>query len=58
MFEVEVPVSITVEYDVELSGDAPAERLRELTVRVDRIAEIPNSLRGATAVSMGTVTVG
>jgi uncharacterized OsmC-like protein len=57
-FAGDPPVSSAVEYDVELSGDAPEERLRELAAHVDRIAEIPNSLRGATAVSMGAVTIG
>jgi putative redox protein len=38
-------VSGPVEYEVELDGDAEPDRLRELVERVDRIAEIPNSLR-------------
>ena len=56
-FAGDPPVSTAIEYDVELSGDAPAERLRELAAHVDRIAEIPNSLRAATAVSMATISV-
>ena len=34
-----------VEYEVELDGDGEPDRLRELVALVDRIAEIPNSLR-------------
>jgi putative redox protein len=48
-------VSGPVEYEVEISGDADAARLRELVEQVDRIAEIPNSLRGGTAVKLGAV---
>jgi len=43
-------VSTDVGYEVEISGDAPPETLRELVGRVDRIAEIPNSLRSGTSV--------
>jgi len=50
-------VSGPVEYEVELAGDAPEERLRELVEHVDRIAEIPNSLRGGTTVSLGSVRI-
>jgi putative redox protein len=39
-------------YEVELEGDAPAQRLRELIEQVDRIAEIPNSLRAGTQVRL------
>jgi putative redox protein len=35
-----------------VEGDAPAERLRALVEDVDRIAEIPNSLRGGTPVRL------
>jgi putative redox protein len=48
-------VSTEVVYDVEVTGQAPAERLRELVGAVDAIAEIPNSLRRGTAVRLGTV---
>jgi uncharacterized OsmC-like protein len=51
------PVSAPVEYDIELSGDAPPEALRKLAARVDEIAEIPNSLRHGTAVKLASVTV-
>jgi putative redox protein len=54
-FTGDPPVSTPIEYDVELSGDAPEEVLLELARRVDAIAEIPNSLRGATAVTLGAV---
>ncbi|HET7743890.1 MAG TPA: OsmC family protein [Gaiellaceae bacterium] len=50
-------VSDDVAYHVELVGDAPADRLRELIEHVDRIAEIPNSLRRGTAVRLGSVEV-
>jgi uncharacterized OsmC-like protein len=50
-------VSGPVEYEVELSGDASDDRLRELVEHVDRIAEIPNSLRGGTGVSLASVRV-
>ena len=49
------PVSTPVEYDVELSGRADGEALRALAERVDEIAEIPNSLRQATQVTLGSV---
>ncbi|HKN92746.1 MAG TPA: OsmC family protein [Thermoleophilaceae bacterium] len=50
------PVSGPISYEVEIEGDDP-ERLRELVQHVDRIAEIPNSLRGATEVRLGEVRV-
>ncbi|MFL5885027.1 MAG: OsmC family protein [Thermoleophilaceae bacterium] len=50
------PVSTEVEYDVEVSGDASDEALRELVARVDEIAEIPNSLRRGTSVTLGSVS--
>ena len=54
-FSGDPPVSEAVEYEVELAGDASEERLRELVEHVDRIAEIPNSLRGGTEVSLAAV---
>jgi putative redox protein len=51
-FSGEPSVSETIEYEVELEGDAPRERLDELVERVDRIAEIPNSLRSGTEVNL------
>jgi uncharacterized OsmC-like protein len=50
-------VSEPIAYSVELAGDAPEERLRELVAHVDRIAEIPNSLRGGTPVRLEAATV-
>jgi hypothetical protein len=41
-----------VEYEVTIAGDAGDARLRELVEHVDRIAEIPNSLRGGTDVKL------
>lgn len=49
------PVSAPVEYEVEIAGDADDARLRELVEHVDRIAEIPNSLRGGTDVTVAAV---
>ena len=51
------PVSTPVEYEIELSGDAPPEVLQKLAERVDEIAEIPNSLRGGTPVTLASVAV-
>jgi organic hydroperoxide reductase OsmC/OhrA len=45
-------VSGPIEYDVQVDGDAPTERLAELVRAVDRIAEIPNSIRGGTEVRL------
>lgn len=45
-------VSTEVSYEVELSGDADDEALRDLIDHVDRIAEIPNSLRSGTPVRL------
>lgn len=50
-------VSTPISYSVEVSGDAPEERLRELVAYVDRVAEIPNSLRGGTAVRLDATSV-
>ncbi|HET9724777.1 MAG TPA: OsmC family protein [Actinomycetota bacterium] len=51
------PVSTGIAYDVEIEGDAPREELEELVRSVDEIAEIPNSLRSATRVELGTTTI-
>jgi uncharacterized OsmC-like protein len=51
-FSGDPAVSEAVEYEVELEGDAPRERLDDLVERVDRIAEIPNSLRNGTDVRL------
>lgn len=57
-FQGDPPVSTDVTYDVEVAGDATREELEQLVAKVDAIAEIPNSLRGSTAVRLGSVTIG
>ena len=57
-FQGDPPVSTEVTYDVEVAGDASTEELERLVAKVDAIAEIPNSLREATAVRLGRVTIG
>ncbi|MEA2418182.1 MAG: hypothetical protein QOE60_388 [Thermoleophilaceae bacterium] len=54
-FSGDPPVSTAVEYDLQLSGDAPTDALRALAAKVDEIAEIPNSLRAGTSVTLGSV---
>ena len=44
--------STPIEYRVEISGDASREDLDELVAHVDAIAEIPNSLRRGTEVTL------
>ncbi len=44
--------STAVGYEVEISGNASPEKLRELVGHVDPIAEIPNSLRTGTPVEL------
>jgi uncharacterized OsmC-like protein len=56
-FRGDPAVSDPVEYEVTVEGAAPADRLRELVGHVDRIAEIPNSLRAGTAVTLRRATV-
>jgi putative redox protein len=56
-FVGEPAVSDEIRYEVEMSGDAPEEQLRALIGRVDEIAEIPNSLRQGTRVSLASATV-
>ena len=50
-------VSTEVTYEVELNGDADEEALRGVIDYVDRIAEIPNSLRSGTPVRLKRVTI-
>jgi uncharacterized OsmC-like protein len=57
-FQGDPPVSTEVTYDVEVAGNASTEALERLVAKVDTIAEIPNSLRAATAVRLGRVTIG
>lgn len=49
------PVSQGIEFDVEIRGRASEAQLQSLVREVDAIAEIPNSLRRATAVRLGAV---
>jgi putative redox protein len=51
-FVGEPAVSDEIRYEVEVSGDAPEDRLRALIDQVDEIAEIPNSLRQGTRVRL------
>jgi len=51
-FSGDPAVSEPIDYEVELEGDAPRERLEALAAHVDEIAEIPNSLRRATEVRL------
>ena len=50
-------VSGPIDYEVEVDGDAPMDRLARLVRAVDRIAEIPNSIRGGTEVRLATVRI-
>jgi len=54
-FDGNPPVSDEITYEVEIDGDASADRLQELVEHVDRLAEIPNSLRFGTSVRLGSV---
>jgi putative redox protein len=45
-------ISAGVEYEIEISGDGDEARLRQLIEDVDRIAEIPNTLRRGTPVRL------
>ena len=45
-------VSTDISYSVEVEGDASAEQLYDLVRHVDRIAEIPKSLRSGTRVAL------
>jgi putative redox protein len=51
-FSGDPAVSGPLEYDVEIEGDAAPDELRALVEHVDRIAEIPNSLRAGTPVCL------
>jgi uncharacterized OsmC-like protein len=51
-------VSTDVQYEVEIDGDAPADRLQALVAHVDEIAEIPNTLRQAIHVRLAETKVG
>jgi putative redox protein len=51
--EPSTPISV----DQEVDGHAPEQALRELVELVDRIAEIPNSIRGTTPVDLREVRI-
>jgi len=51
-------VSTDVVYEVEISGCASPEKLRELVQHVDRVAEIPNSLRSGASVELRAMHIG
>jgi putative redox protein len=51
-FVGEPAVSDEIQYEVEVAGNVPEDRLRALIDRVDEIAEIPNSLRAGTQVRL------
>jgi putative redox protein len=57
-FVGEPAVSDEIQYEVEVAGNVPEDRLRALIDRVDEIAEIPNSLRAATQVRLVGAKVG
>lgn len=46
-----------VRYDVHVEGAAPEAELRALIDETDKVAEIHNTLRAATPVKLGTVTL-
>ncbi len=46
-----------VSYDVKIEADGSDAEIRDLIAYTDRIAEIPNSLRMATAVTLANVEV-
>ncbi len=56
-FAGDPPVSTGIRYDVEVSGDADEDHIAALVARVDRIAEIPGSLRRGTTVRLDTTSV-
>jgi putative redox protein len=47
--------STPITVDLEVEGQTSEDQLRELVALVDRIAEIPNSIRGSTPVTLGSV---
>jgi len=57
-FEGDPAISGPITYDVEVSGTGGDDSLRQLVDHVDRIAEIPNSLRRATKVRLGQAVIG
>ncbi len=57
-FDGAPPVSGPITYRVEISGNQDEAALRELVHLVDRIAEIPNSLRQGTPVQLREIRIG
>jgi Predicted redox protein, regulator of disulfide bond formation len=51
-FDGDPAVSSGIRYQVSVDGDRPRAELDHLVALVDRIAEIPNSLRRGTAVTL------
>ncbi len=49
--------STPIAYELEVAGDAPTIELQALVDEVDRIAEIPISLRSGTPVTRGATTI-
>jgi uncharacterized OsmC-like protein len=56
-FEGRASVSTPIDVDVELEGDATEAELNALLDEVDRVAEIPNSLRRSTDVRIRNRTI-
>jgi uncharacterized OsmC-like protein len=56
-FSGDPAVSDPVSYDVEVAGDAPSDELQALVAHVDAIAEIPNSVRHGTEVTLADVKI-
>ena len=54
-YEGDPPVSTPIEYEVEITGEAGSADIERLVRHTDRVAEIPNSLRGGTAVTLTEV---
>jgi hypothetical protein len=50
--------STAIEVDVELDTDAPSDRVAALLAEVERVAEIPRSLREGTMVTMRSSVTG
>jgi putative redox protein len=57
-FAGDPPVSGPIVYSVELTSGSDPDRVRELVNLVDRIAEIPTSLRQGTPVALGEIRIG
>jgi putative redox protein len=56
-FDGDPAVSQDVAYDVVVAGEASHEQLQALVSHVDAIAEIPNSLRRGTPVTLRHVEI-